>query len=91
MPGTVIVRVSGDAVALADIFAHTLENQYCWDCEYYLVLRVREVLDPTVWAGLPWGQLGAGDVTVVSPTFEAVPVVFLDLCRANAWAEPVMV
>lgn len=69
LPETVIVRVAGEAVALADIFAHALENQYCWDCEYYLVLRVREVLDEAAWAGLPWGQLGAGDVFVAYDKF----------------------
>lgn len=69
MPEVVVVRLSDQEVALADIFAHTLDNQYCYDCEYFLVLRVREILDPAAWAGLPWPQLGPGDVFVAYDKF----------------------
>ncbi|XYI04328.1 ankyrin repeat domain-containing protein [Sorangium sp. So ce1128] len=69
LPDTVVVRVAGEEVALADIFAHTLDNQYCWDTEYYLVLRVREVLAPEAWAALPWGRLAAGDVFLAYDKF----------------------
>lgn len=63
LPDTVVVRPRGGApVALADPFAYVLENQYCVDGEYYLLVRVREVLDEDGWGALPWGHLGPGDV-----------------------------
>lgn len=62
LPDTVIVQHAGVPVALADPYAYTLDNQYCYDCEYYLILRVREVLDPIAWRALPWAALGPGDV-----------------------------
>jgi hypothetical protein len=62
LPDTVIVRHAGVPVALADPYAHTLDNQYCYDCEYYLILRLREVLDPIAWRALPWSAFGPGDV-----------------------------
>lgn len=69
LPDTVVVRLADEEVALADIFAHTLENQYCWDSEYFLVLRVRELLAPAAWARTPWAHLGPGDVFVAYDKF----------------------
>lgn len=62
MADTIVVRHDEQIVALADAFAHTLENQYCYDCEYFLILRVREVLDHDLWQTLPWHHLAPGDV-----------------------------
>lgn len=62
LPDAVVVRLEGKPVAIADAYHHTLENQYCWDCEYYLVLRLREILAPALWRTLPWAHLEAGDV-----------------------------
>ncbi|MBL9099421.1 MAG: ankyrin repeat domain-containing protein [Myxococcales bacterium] len=69
LPDTVVVRLHDREVALADIFADTIENQYCWDCEYFLTLRVREVLEPDLWALLPWPHLEPGDVFVAYDKF----------------------
>lgn len=62
LPDTVVIRFEGRAVALADAFSLLLDNQYCWDTEYYLILRVRQVLITNAWNRLPWGHLEAGDV-----------------------------
>ena len=62
MPDTVVVRLNDRVVALADAFAHTLENQYCYDAEYFLIIRLREILEPDVWKLLPWPQIEPGDV-----------------------------
>jgi len=62
MADTIVVRVGEQIIALADAFAHSLDNQYCYDCEYFLILRVREILDPALWQTLPWQRLGPGDV-----------------------------
>jgi hypothetical protein len=62
MPDAVIVRTDGAEVALADAYAHVLDNQYCLDTEYFLVLRLREVVDAQRWASLPWAHLGPGEV-----------------------------
>jgi hypothetical protein len=62
LPDTVLVQLEGRTVALADAFAHTIDNQYCYDCEYYLVLRLREVIETDGWAQLPWAALSPGDV-----------------------------
>jgi hypothetical protein len=62
MADTIVVQLGEQIVALADAFAHTLDNQYCYDCEYFLILRVRQVLEPDLWQTLPWRHLGPGDV-----------------------------
>jgi hypothetical protein len=62
LPDTVVVGHAGAIVALADPYADVLANQYCEDTEYYLVLRLREILDPAAWRALPWAHLDAGDV-----------------------------
>lgn len=72
LPDTVVVRVADESVARADIFAHTIENQYCWDAEYYLVLRVRELLAPDRWRTLPWGHLAPGDVFLAYDKFHGI-------------------
>lgn len=59
---TLRVRVVGVLVAIAEPFAYHLVNQYCYDSEYYLVLRVTEIVGPAAWRALPFGQLEAGDV-----------------------------
>lgn len=69
MPDTVVVRIDGHEVALADAFAHVLDNQYCWDSEYFLVVRLRELLDPTAWAALPCGHCQPGDVFLAYDKF----------------------
>jgi hypothetical protein len=72
MPDAVVVRLEGRPVALADAFHHTLENQYCYDAEYYLVLRVREILAPALWRRLPWGALEPGDVFLAYDKFHTL-------------------
>jgi hypothetical protein len=62
LPDAVVVRLEGRPVALADAYTHTLDNQYCWDAEYYLLLRLREILAPAGWRALPWAALEPGDV-----------------------------
>ncbi len=62
MADTIVVHLGEQIVALADAFAHTLENQYCYDCEYFLILRVRQILEHDLWQTLPWHHLGPGDV-----------------------------
>ena len=62
MPDAVVVRLEGRPIALADAHPFTLENQYCWDAEYYLVLRLRTILVPARWRLVPWAALDAGDV-----------------------------
>jgi hypothetical protein len=62
MPDTVVVRLGDETVALADAFAHTISNEYCYDCEYFLVLRLRTILVDESWRALPWYHLGPGDV-----------------------------
>jgi hypothetical protein len=62
MPDAVVVRLEGRPIALADAYPFSLENQYCWDAEYYLVLQLREVLVLEQWRLVPWAALGAGDV-----------------------------
>lgn len=69
MPDTIVVRLDGEPVALADIFSHVLDNQYCYDCEYYLALRLRALLDPAAWRTLPWGQVEPGDVFLAYDKF----------------------
>ncbi|MEZ4383919.1 MAG: hypothetical protein R3A79_21485 [Nannocystaceae bacterium] len=69
MPDTVVVEVAGREVALADIFAHTLDNQYCYDAEYFLIVRLRELLDPDAWAALPCGVFAPGDVFLAYDKF----------------------
>lgn len=61
-PDTVVVCMEEREIALADAFAHTIENQYCYDAEYYLVLRLRTLIDARAWGELPWAALGPGDV-----------------------------
>jgi len=69
MPDAVVVRLEGRPVALADAHAHTLENQYCYDAEYYLVLRLRTILAPDRWRRLPWAALEPGDVFIAWDKF----------------------
>lgn len=69
MPDTIVVRLDGVVVALADIFAHDLVNEYCYDSEYFLVLRLRELLDEAAWRTLPWGQTEPGDVFLAYDKF----------------------
>ena len=69
MPDAVVVRLEGRPVALADAIAVTLENQYCWDGEYYLVLRLRQILAADLWARLPWAALEPGDVFIAWDKF----------------------
>ncbi|HEY8144038.1 MAG TPA: ankyrin repeat domain-containing protein [Kofleriaceae bacterium] len=69
MPDAVVVRLEGRPVALADAYPLTLENQYCWDAEYYLVLRLREILAPAGWRTLPWAALEPGDVFIAWDKF----------------------
>ncbi|MCC6900617.1 MAG: ankyrin repeat domain-containing protein [Polyangiaceae bacterium] len=68
-PDTVVVVVADEAVALADALNVEPENLYAWDREYYLVLRVREVLDAELWRTLPWGEWGPGNVVHVWDKF----------------------
>lgn len=72
MPDTVAVGSGEGPVALADAFAYHLDNQYCYDSEYYLVLRVRQVLQPHAWQRLPWAALGPGDVFVAWDKFHGI-------------------
>lgn len=69
MPDAVVVRLAGRPVALADVFHQTLDNQYCHDAEYYLVLRVRVILAATLWQTLPWATLEPGDVFLAYDKF----------------------
>lgn len=68
-PETVVVVVGDEAVALADALNVEPENLYAWDKEYYLVLRVREVLDAALWGTLPWREWGAGNAVHVWDKF----------------------
>lgn len=69
MPDAVLVRLDGRAIALADVFAHVLDNQYCWDAEYFLVVRLRRLLDPAAWAALPCGHCQPGDIFLAYDKF----------------------
>jgi hypothetical protein len=68
-PDTVVLRAADRPVALADAHTHTIDNQYCWDSEYYLVLRLRDILDPDAWRASPWPQLAPGDVFLAYDKF----------------------
>ncbi|MFI7124946.1 ankyrin repeat domain-containing protein [Nonomuraea sp. NPDC050153] len=59
---TVVVRHEGRYAALADPLSYTLPRVDGDDSDYYLILRVRTVLDDEVWGCLPWSHLGPGDV-----------------------------
>lgn len=69
---TVLVTLSDEVIALAHVFNFEAENAYCFDSEYYLVLRVREVLEPERWRELPWRDHAAGNVVHVWDKFHGV-------------------
>jgi len=85
LPDTVVVQHAGALVALADPYAHTLENQYCYDCEYYLVLRLREILDPDAWGGLPWSALGPGDIFLAWDKYHGLEYSRTDSCPSMSY------
>jgi hypothetical protein len=72
---TVVLAMDEEAVALGDVFNMEPINEYAWDNEYYLVLRVREVLDAERWRTLPFQQLGPGNVVVVWDKFHGIAYV----------------
>ncbi|GAA3212934.1 ankyrin repeat domain-containing protein [Nonomuraea helvata] len=59
---TVVVRHEGRHAALADPLNCNLPRVNGDDSDYYLILRVRTVLDDEIWGRLPWSHLGPGDV-----------------------------
>lgn len=69
---TVLVALADEVIALADVFNIEPTNVYCWDNEYYLVLRVREVLEPELWSTLPWRDFGPGNVVHVWDKFHGI-------------------
>ncbi|MBE7482335.1 MAG: ankyrin repeat domain-containing protein [Polyangiaceae bacterium] len=62
LPATLLLRVAGEPVAIAEPFTYQLTNEYCYDSEYYLVLRASEIVDAAAWSELPFGHLAEGDV-----------------------------
>ncbi len=72
VPDAVVVRLEGRPVALADAYHQTLENLYCDDAEYFLVLRLREILAPALWRQLPWADLGSGDLFLAWDKFHDI-------------------
>ena len=64
-PDTVAVCIwngSGDVVAICDALDIQAIDAASAEREPYLVLRVRDVLDPARWRFLPWSDLRAGHV-----------------------------
>jgi hypothetical protein len=59
---TVLVAIADELIALADVFHVKLENLYAYDAEYYVVLRIREILDRELWNASPWKNFGPGNV-----------------------------
>lgn len=74
-PETVAIVLEGDIIALADAIDLQPDNVYCFDSEYYLVLRARELLEPERWRTLPWGDYGPGNVVVVWDKFHGIDYV----------------
>lgn len=72
LPATVIVQHGDEPAALAEAFAYNLDNQYCWDCEYYLVLRIRAIVNTDAWSQLPWAALAPGDVFFAYDKFHGI-------------------
>lgn len=71
-PDTVLVTLGDELIALADALNIGAVNLYAWDKEYYLVLRVRNVVDGQLWAKLPWARFGAGNVVHVWDKFHGI-------------------
>lgn len=66
---TLLVVIGDQAVALGDALNVEADNVYAYDCEYYLVLRVREVLAPELWRTLPCRDFGVGNLVHVWDKF----------------------
>lgn len=68
-PDTLLVAIGDRTVAVGDALSVEVDNAYAYDCEYYLVLRVREILAPELWQTLPCRELGVGNVVHVWDKF----------------------
>jgi hypothetical protein len=62
LPDTVVVRHEGRHAALADALNCNLLRFSGDDIDYYLILRVRTIVDIELWRRLPWAHLDPGDV-----------------------------
>lgn len=60
MPDTVAIALDDDVVATGDLDQLVLSNQYADDAEYYLCLRLREVVDAKRWQETPWSMFTPG-------------------------------
>lgn len=69
LPQTVGLRLGGVLVALADPFDLHLDNQYCYDSEYYLVLRLRSVVDREAWAASRFASVAEGRIVLAFDKF----------------------
>lgn len=72
LPEAVGLRLGGRVVAVADPFDLHLVNEYCYDSEYYLVLRLREILDREAWAASPFGQVAEGRIVLAFDKFHGL-------------------
>ncbi len=68
-PDTLVLAVDDAVVALADVVPLHLANLYAMDSEYMLAVRLREVVDPAAWAGLPWAPFGPPTVVYAVDKF----------------------
>lgn len=69
LPDTVELRIGGRVAAEADPFDLHLDNQYCYDSEFYLVLRLRRILDGRLWASGPFPEATEGRVFLAFDKF----------------------
>jgi len=60
MPDAVVIRRDENVLAIADVNQLVLSNQYADDAEYYLCLRLREVVDEKRWRATPWNGFMPG-------------------------------
>ena len=61
-PDTIVLTLDGVLVARCAGDHISLRNLYVEDGEYYMFLRLHEVLDEPLWAETPWRGLGPGQV-----------------------------
>lgn len=60
MPDAVVISLDENVLANADLDQLVLDNQYAYDAEYYLCLRLREVVDADRWRETPWNGFAPG-------------------------------
>ncbi len=61
-PDSVAITFGGEIVALGETGGMNPANLYVHDSEYFQFLRLREVLEPGVWATLPWAPFRKGQL-----------------------------